>query len=78
MSKQIELYYIMYAPCEDTEDMYMAEVPALPGCRAWGETPELALEYIESVAQAFIESYEERGKPLPPDIFRAGCLQLSA
>ncbi len=34
MSKQIQLSYVMYAPCEDTEDMYMAEVPALPDCRA--------------------------------------------
>lgn len=71
MSKQIQLSYVMYAPCEDTEDMYMAEVPALPGCRAWGETPELALEYIESVAQAFIDSYREHGDPLPAALVAA-------
>ena len=72
MSKQFRLSYVMYAPCEDTEDMYMAEVPALPGCRAWGETPELALDYLESVAEGFIESYRERGKPLPPEVARSG------
>ena len=72
VAAQYRLSYVMYAPCEDTEDMYMAEVPVLPGCRAWGETPELALEYIESVAQAFIDSYEEREKPLRLEIASVG------
>ncbi len=43
MPNPYRLSYVMYAPCEGTEDMYMAEVPALPGCRAWGKPlpPEL-------------------------------------
>ena len=55
----------MYAPCEDTEDKYLAEIPALPGCRAWGDSPEEALWILEDLAAKFIESYQERGKPLP-------------
>lgn len=77
MPRQYRLSYVMYAPCEDTEDMYMAEIPALPGCRAWGETPELVLEYLESVAAAFIDSYGERGKPLPPEIAASGELVVA-
>ena len=72
MSKQYRLPYTMREPSYDTEDMYLAEVPILPGCRAWGETPEEALWILESVAEAFIESYRERGKPLPPEIVEAG------
>ncbi len=72
MPKPYRLAYTMRGPSEDTEDMYMAEAPALPGCRAWGETPELALEYLESVAEAFIESYLEREKALPSEIIATG------
>jgi len=53
------------APSEETEDQYLAEVPALPGCRAWGPTMGEALAYVQSVAAAFIDSYRERGDPLP-------------
>lgn len=68
MTTQIDLSYVMYAPSEDTEDKYLAEVPALPGCRAWGDTPEEALWILEDLAGKFIESYQERGKPLPPEL----------
>ena len=44
----------------------MAEIPALPGCRAWGDTPEETIETLQSVAAAFIEIYEENGEELPP------------
>ena len=77
MSKQIQLSYVMYAPCEDTEEKCLAEIPALSGCRAWGDTPEEALWILEDLAAKFIESYEERGKPLPPGIASVGQLVLA-
>ena len=52
--KLYKLPIVLYEPSEDTNDMFMAEVPAMPGCRAWGETPSQALEYIQGVAEAFI------------------------
>ncbi len=52
-------------PSADTEDKYLAEVPLLPGCRAWGDTLSDALSFVQSVAAAFIDSYRERGEPLP-------------
>ena len=63
--KQYRLRYVMRAPCEDTEDMYLAEAVDIPGCRAWGETPEKACEYLRDVAAGFIEMYLERGEALP-------------
>lgn len=78
MAKQYRLAYTMRPPSYDTEDKYLAEVPALPGCRAWGDTPEEALEYLESVAAAFIESYKERGKPLPPEFCKTGEIVVAA
>ena len=52
-------------PSEETEDKYLAEIPALPGCRAWGDTEAEVLDYLQSVAAAFLESYEENGDNIP-------------
>jgi len=55
----------MHQPSEDTENKYMAEVPVLTGCRAWGDTPAEALENLRSVACEFIRSFKEHGQRLP-------------
>ena len=69
--KLYRLPLVMHEPSEDTEDKYLAEVPALPGCRAWGNTAAEALENLQSVATAFIESYRSREDPLPPEVEKA-------
>lgn len=66
--KLYRLEFVLREPSEDAEDMYLAEVPALPGCRAWGETAALALENLQSVTTAFIESHLAHGDPLPPEV----------
>ena len=77
MPTTYRLPYILHEPSEETEDMYMGEIPLLPGCRAWGETPELALEYLESVAEAFIRSYLMDGDPLPLEVIRTGEIAVA-
>ena len=74
MPEQYKLPYTLRAPSEDTEDMYLAEVPVLPGCRAWGATAEEALHNLEGVATDFIASCEQHGDPLPVAIAAAGEL----
>ena len=66
--KLYKLPIVLHQPSEDTNDMYLAEVPLLPGCRAWAETPSQALEYVQGIAEAFIESYQDRGIPLPEEV----------
>ena len=66
--KLYKLPIVLYEPSKDTNDTYMAEAPLLPGCRAWGETPSQALEYIQGVAEAFIETYSELEQPIPPEL----------
>ena len=66
--KLYRLPLVMNEPSEDTEDRYVAEVPALPGCRAWGDTAAEALENLQSVAAGFIESCRSRGDPLPSEV----------
>lgn len=70
----MELYqldYVLHEPCEDQGGLYMAEVPELPGCRAWAETANAALAELSIVAEQFLLSYKDRGKPLPAGIARS-------
>ena len=70
----MELYqldYVLQEPCEDQGWLYMAEIAELPGCRAWGETANEALTELGAVAEQFILSYRDRGKPLPEGIARS-------
>ena len=66
--KLYKLSLVIHQPSEETEDRYMAEVPALPGCRAWGDTPTEVMENLQSVAAGFIDSYRTSGDPLPPEV----------
>ena len=58
-------------PSEETEYKYLAQIPAMPGCHAWGDTKAEALELIHSVAVALLESYEENCDELPPGVLAA-------
>ena len=46
----------------------MAEIPELPGCRAWAEDANSALVELSAVAEQFILSYMDRGDPIPATI----------
>jgi predicted RNase H-like HicB family nuclease len=63
--KQYRLPVIMHQPSVETENKYMAEIPLLNGCRAWGDTPAETMEILRSVAAEFLLSYRERKQRLP-------------
>lgn len=77
MSRTYTLPYTLKAPSEETEHMYLAAVPVLPGCRAWGETAEEALHNLDGVAADFIASYEQHGDELPSSIAAADELVIA-
>ena len=62
--KLYRLKFTLTEPSEGTEDKYLAEVPDLPGCRAWGDTAAQAVENLQSVAVAFMESCRDHGDVL--------------
>ena len=66
--KLYRLPIVMHEPSDQRENKYLAEIPALPGCRAWGDTSAEALEILQSLAAAFIESYRDNGDPLTPQV----------
>lgn len=54
---------IIYWSNED--QVFVAEVPELPGCMAHGDTPESALAYAHEAIQSWIDTAREFGDPIP-------------
>ena len=63
-----QLEYILHEPQESEGCMYLAEIPALQGAMAWGETPEETLNSLVAVAQTIIQLRKEEGEALPPEV----------
>jgi antitoxin HicB len=53
---------------QDEDGVYVAEVPALPGCISQGQTREEAVENVREAIAAYLESLEANGDPIPPPI----------
>jgi predicted RNase H-like HicB family nuclease len=49
----------------DEDELYIADVPELPGCMAHGETEEMALNNIKEAIQLWIDTAKEYGDPIP-------------
>ena len=47
------------------DQAYIADIPDLRSCSAWGETPEEALREVLIARTLWLESAHERGTPLP-------------
>ena len=47
------------------DQVFVAEVPELPGCVAHGETQEVALANAQEATQLWIETALEFGDPIP-------------
>jgi predicted RNase H-like HicB family nuclease len=56
-------YPIVIYPCD--EGGYVAEVPALKGCLAQGETLAETLDELETVKQLWLKTAEKQGRTLP-------------
>ena len=54
---------------------YIADIPDLEACSAFGETPLEALAEVEKAKQAWIEAARAEGKPIPPPRYRPPIYQ---
>ena len=52
----------------DEDGVFVAEVPALPGCLADGRSREEALRHVREAISLYLESLEAHGDPIPPPI----------
>ena len=55
---------------------YVADIPDLEACSAFGHTPEEALQELERAKQAWLESAQQAGKPIPPPRYRPLIYQV--
>ena len=56
---------------------YIADIPDLDSCSAFGETPEQALEEAEKAKKAWIEAAHQSGKPVPSPRYRPVIYQVA-
>ena len=49
----------------DEDQVFIAELPELPGCIAHGESQELALKNAQEAIQLWIDTANEFGEPVP-------------
>jgi len=53
---------------QDEDGVFVAEVPALPGCVSQGKTRSEAVDNIKEAIAGYLESLEAHGDPVPPSI----------
>jgi antitoxin HicB len=53
---------------QDEDGVYVAEVPALPGCISQGKTRGEAVDHVKEAIAGYLESLQAHGEPIPPSI----------
>ena len=55
---------------------YIADLPDLEACSAFGSSPQEALAQVELAKQAWLETAQELGKPIPDPRYRPFIYQI--
>lgn len=66
---------IFYSP---EDEGYIADIPDLQFCSAWGETAAQALAQVEIAREAWLQAAREAGKPIPQPRYRPAIYRLAA
>ena len=62
----------------EEDEGYIADIPDLETCSAFGSTPAEALREVEIAKAAWLEVAREQGKPIPQPRYRPIIYQLAA
>ncbi len=54
----------------DEDAGYIADIPDLPTCSAFGQTPAEALQAVEDARDAWLAAARELGRPIPEPRYR--------
>ncbi len=54
----------------EEDGSYVADIPDLPHCSAFGSTPQEALDEVLVAKRAWLETARERGLPIPQPKYR--------
>ena len=61
----------------DEDGGYIADIPDLEACSAFGTTPQQALEEVQRAKTAWLEAATAAGKPIPPPRYRPAIYQVA-
>ena len=56
---------------------YIADIPDLDACSAFGNTPEDALAELEKAKKAWLKAAKKAGKPIPPPRYKPVIYQVA-
>jgi predicted RNase H-like HicB family nuclease len=56
---------------------YIADIPDLESCSAFGATPAIALAEVERAKAAWLAAARDAGRPIPPPRYRPLIYQIS-
>ncbi|MEE9247400.1 MAG: type II toxin-antitoxin system HicB family antitoxin [Dehalococcoidia bacterium] len=54
----------------DEDGGYIADIPDLEACSAFGSSPEEALAEVERAKASWLQAAQQAGKPIPPPKYR--------
>jgi len=54
----------------EEDNCYIADIPDLPNCSAFGETPDKALKEVQITKDLWIKTAKEMGKRIPRPRYR--------
>ena len=57
---------------------YIADIPDLVACSAFGKTPDHALKEVQRARKAWFAAAKKEGKPIPPARYRPVVYQLAS
>ena len=57
---------------------YVADIPDLTACSAFGSTPEEALKEVQQAKAAWLEAAQAEGKPIPKPKYRPAIYQAAS
>jgi predicted RNase H-like HicB family nuclease len=57
---------------------YIADIPDLDSCSAFGATPEEALAQVQQAKQAWLEAADSEGRPHPEPRYRPAIYGLAS
>ena len=60
----------------EADEGYVADIPDLEPCSAFGETPEEAFAEVLRVKEAWLEVARENGLPIPEPRYRPAIYQV--
>ena len=67
----INLFY------SEEDSGYIADIPDLKHCSAFGSTQEEALQEVLKAKKAWMEAAQDNGKPIPPPSYRPLIYQIA-